>query len=358
MTAHARTASLVAGSLVVLAWGGCGGSTTRGTPAPDGGASSWAGCGGPGECAARVPGCCGVCGAPTLSDVRGVNVAREAEFRADTCDDPNPLCPGCATELVPDLVAFCESGQCVAHDLREEDLSACVKDSDCVLRDAACCEACVADPHGLVALAMGRLGTYRDLVCRPGQACPACAPVPPEGWVATCGAGGHCEVTERTHVCPALQPADGGPCALEPGLRCEYGDDPRPGCRTQATCSGTWSLAVAGCPPLPGLGEGGCPATAPEIGSSCADDGLLCDAGGDSLCVCASCLGPCSQFPVWTCSAPPGTAGCPPDAPHLGAPCDTEGVFCGYGPMCHPQASAGRRCVEGAWVDEPLACPL
>lgn len=331
---------------------GCGGSTDIHTT------SAYAVCDGPGQCLALVPGCCGGCGAPTLGDVTGVNADKQQQFRAATCRDPNPICPACPTVPEPNLVAFCEGGSCRAHDVRLDDLSACSTDEDCMLRDANCCEACAPTSFELIALAKDRAADYRAKICRPEQGCPACFPIYPAGWKASCASGGHCRVVQRDNVCPDAQPMYGAPCALASTVTCEYGDDIRPGCRTHATCPrGTWQVAVSGCPPMPGAGEKGCPATAGS--DSCSDEGLACDMGGDTTCVCSGCLGgPCSPNARWVCSGPPTTAGCGSRPARLGSGCDAVGLVCLYGSMCIPPVAAGRRCKDGAWTDEPLACPL
>jgi len=338
---------------------GCGGVTSPGHPGADGGTPSYARCDGPGQCEALVPGCCGVCGAPGLGDVVGVNSDQRDQMKAATCGDPNPTCPKCATQIEPNLVAFCDSGRCTPLDIRTDPVSSCHSDSDCMLRTAACCESCAPNAFELVAIAKQEATRYQSEVCRTDQACPACAPIYPAGWVAACGEGGHCQVVQKTNVCPADPPVSGEACAVDATVTCEYGDDVRPGCRMHATCpNGAWQIAVSGCPPLPGPGESGCPASPPESGSSCASDGLVCDMGNETLCVCSACSGPCSQFPYWACSAPPSTPGCPPRAPALGSACTSEGLVCTYGVMCVAPISAGRRCRDGAWVDEPLACPV
>jgi hypothetical protein len=343
----------IVGSLATASIGtACGGSTdVRST-------SQYAVCDGPGQCLALVPGCCGGCGAPTLDDVTGVNADKQDDFRAATCGDPHPVCPACPTMPEPNLVAFCEQGSCRAHDVRVEDVSSCSKDEDCMLRAASCCEPCSPSAFELIAVAKDRAADYRAKMCSPDQACSKCMPMYPAGWTASCATDGHCHVVEKTNVCPEAQPMDGAPCPLDSTVMCEYGEDIRPGCRTHATCtSGAWRVSVSGCPPLPVAGENGCPSS---VGSDpCSNEGLACDMGGDTTCVCSACLGgPCSLNPRWACSGPPTTAGCGARPPRLGSVCDTEGLVCLYGSMCIPPVAAGRRCKDGAWVDEPLACPL
>jgi hypothetical protein len=346
--------SAVVGVALALALAAAGpGCRVVGPPPPP---PDWAACDGPGQCLALETGCCGVCGAPTLADVAGVNAERIDAFFADTCRDPNPICPDCASMLEPNLVGFCLAAECRAVDVRLDPLSACAADDDCMLRAPGCCEACAPSPWELVAIAVARAGDYRDLVCPADAGCPACAPIYPPGWAAACGASGHCAVVERP-VCPADPPGYGESCTSE-GLACEYGLDLRVGCRTHATCTaGVWELAISGCPPMPGPGEDGCPPV-PPAGGLCASDGLVCDMGGGTVCACAQCAGgPCTLDPRWTCAGPPGTPGCPAVAPPLGSACVETGLACIYG-VCSTSTSAGRRCSDAAWRDEPVMCPL
>jgi hypothetical protein len=163
----------------------------------------------------------------------------------------------------------------------------------------------------------------------------------------------------KANVCPSDQPSHGDSCSVDASLACEYGNDARPGCRTHATCpSGSWRVAVSGCPPLPVAGQNGCPATPPD-GGACSNDGLICDMGSDAFCACSACAGgPCSLTPRWVCGGPPTLSGCPSRAPALGSACTEPNLVCVYGPTCVGSVAAGRRCKDGAWVDEPLACPV
>ena len=180
-----KLALAAAAPLFALAsWASCGGSTTINDQDGGAGASPWADCAGPGECVALTPGCCGVCGAPTLSDVVGVNEDELAAFHAATCTDPNPLGPAGATAVEPNLVAFCKASRCAPIDIRNDAVSACTTDDDCMLRDPDCCEACAVAPFDLVAIAKDKADAYRSEVCRPAESCPACAPIYPTGYAA------------------------------------------------------------------------------------------------------------------------------------------------------------------------------
>lgn len=174
-------------------WTGCQQEAKLGPPA-DSGLPGYASCNTSGECIALVQGCCGTCQAPTLSDVTGVNSSQQAAFRAATCTDPNPACPKCAQPREPNLIAICESDQCTPIDVRQDSISVCVTDDDCMLRYPECCESCEAQPDELIAIAKRDAGLYRAEVCAPGQACPPCEPAYPANASTRCAEDGHCRV--------------------------------------------------------------------------------------------------------------------------------------------------------------------
>lgn len=178
----------------------CDASPEAHWPELDASPADYAACAMPGECLALVPGCCSICGTPKLADVVGVNADQVDAFRAATCTR-DASCPECPETADPNLVAFCESDRCAPRDLRLDPMSACVRDEDCTLRYADCCEPCTEQPASLVALAKLYTALYADEVCRPKQSCPACAVAYPPGWSSTCGGDGHCHV-----VSPASDP--------------------------------------------------------------------------------------------------------------------------------------------------------
>ncbi|MEP6651936.1 MAG: tail fiber domain-containing protein [Myxococcales bacterium] len=159
--------------------------------------------------------------------------------------------------------------------------------------------------------------------------------------------------------CPATQPA-GGACARD-GLVCEYGTDPRPPCRTRATCTGgSWTLALPRCVPVPAA-VGGCPASRELAqGHACSPDAAICSYQGLN-CLCASCApnGPlgCTPNPAtlaWYCEAPSTDAACPAATPRLGGPCVPEGKQCTY--TCG--AEGARLCRSGVWTSaDGSGCP-
>jgi hypothetical protein len=107
----------------------------------------------------------------------------------------------------------------------------------------------------------------------------------------------------RCNPCPATQPS--GACMNMGGgaAKCDYG-------ATQCTCLGggnaMWSCAM-------------CPAQAPMDGSSCqGSGGLLCDYGAAGACACFG-----NQ---WNCQTP-----CPATQPNPGDMCANDGQQCAYG---------------------------
>lgn len=164
------------------------------------------------------------------------------------------------------------------------------------------------------------------------------------------GAGG------ASGACPASPP--GSTTCSRPGLVCQYGDDPRGDeCRLRFECAGgTWNALPTGCPPIPAAQM--CPATRDAAeGTPCNPDGAFCKYG-DLQCHCTACppsrpvCGPSTQ-PMWTCTAPQTTPGCPNAEPNLGTACTTEGVTCNY--QCNHQT---RVCQGGIWIGKQgFGCP-
>ena len=343
------------GSVVGTTGGGGGTGTGTGGGSAVGGASSWAACTAPGQCELAGKGCCGVCGTPQITDVNGVNRTQGPAYQADNCPGPIAPCPACASQINPNLAAFCVQTTCTPIDVRTDDVSACTTDADCRLRYSDCCESCgAASPELVIALSQSGASTYTSQVCMPDQGCDKCLAAYPASLKAVCGASKHCAVVPVVG-CPAVQPQGQTMCSTE-GLACEYGDDIRPGCRPRAECTGgLWSVFLVKCPPLSGPGQNGCPSTVATTGD-CMPEGLTCDLGMGDSCVCGSCTGgPCSITPHWGCASPPG-GGCPATLPLLGSVCMLAGQSCVYG-TCGASTSAGRVCSGGLWADQPIACP-
>lgn len=337
--------------------GNTSGGSSMGGSAGSGGSPDWAACTMAGECVARTRGCCEPCGQATVDDVVGVNMGQLEAFGAENCPEPGD-CPACASEPNPNLYAYCgDGGSCQVADLRAEPMSECSSAADCVLRTEGCCALCGdVEPWSLISVARDGLSDYLDRVCSPLADCADCESIIPAGYHATCGQGGHCEVAYDPELCPSQLPNPDDPCDSQ-GLTCEYGDDPRPDCRTQALCGmGRWMIDNPSCDPIVDAGSGDCPAT-PAPGSLCPTEGLICDYGSDEYCVCSACGGgPCGVDARFTCVAPPTTSGCPPTPAPINSPCDQADLYCEYGNCT--RLSAGRQCTGSRWVDQPVACPL
>ena len=361
---HRKIPSIL-GTLGLLAWGslitaaGCGsvvGTTGSGGSGGSGGGSpsTWAACTAPGQCELAAKGCCGTCGTPAINDVNGVNRSQGQAYQDDNCPEPVP-CPACASQINPNLAAFCVEDTCSAIDVRSDDVSACATDADCRLRYSDCCESCAtASPELVIALSQSGASVYASQVCAPSQACEKCLAIYPDNVKAVCGASKHCAVVP-VEGCPAAQPQAQTACPIE-GIACEYGDDIRPSCRPRAGCiGGVWNVFLVKCPSLSGPGQNGCPTTVATTGD-CTPEGLTCDLGNGDSCACGSCTGgPCSVTPHWGCAGG-GTGECPAKPPLLGSACAIGGLSCIYG-TCGASTSAGRVCSGSVWKDQPIACP-
>jgi hypothetical protein len=157
--------------------------------------------------------------------------------------------------------------------------------------------------------------------------------------------------------CPVeLSQIESWPCTE--GLTCEYGTDPRPACRSSATCTnGAWAILQARCVPLP---EVTCPDTREAAaGQLCEPEAAYC-VYADLACECTNCStgGPvdiCTGDPTWHCAAPNADPACPAGIPLLGSACSGEGKSCTY--AC---GSGGARvCKKGAWyAADGGPCPV
>jgi hypothetical protein len=189
----------------------CGGKTTEGptvvtdasttdtTTSTDTGAVTdsaidFAACTTPGTCVLGGKTCCGVCGAPTLTDVTAVNEKQAAAYQTSICPKAEP-CPDCPTAIEPNLQAFCRGSRCTAVDVRLDALSSCSTDSDCMLRYEACCECGASGDFNIIALNKTKTGDYMLERCKPMAACAECAPAYPATLRAVCDtATKHCAV--------------------------------------------------------------------------------------------------------------------------------------------------------------------
>jgi hypothetical protein len=155
--------------------------------------------------------------------------------------------------------------------------------------------------------------------------------------------------------CPAAEPTGGSCVGLPSGLACTYGSSVRPECRDQWSCaSGNWEAPGNVCAMSPI-----CPAAQPSASTVCQPSnpsGDVCTYG-DTICLCAQCVGLCTTPPIkWQCSPPPTTPGCPSIAPNEGTPCTSNGLACTYGNPCS-QSGAATQCMNDVWAWVPVACP-
>ena len=164
-----------------------------------------------------VPKSCCACPSTNLDDVRAaLYVDMECPLIACApCPEPS------RDPLRPWLAPACESGVCIARDLRKAAETACSQDADCVLSPEriSCCGSCSAAPHAYRALRKGVSVALAGAACAGDVACPTCTasylPTP------YCAADGHCAV----RATPALNGVPNGTC-FAPGQRADTAYDP------------------------------------------------------------------------------------------------------------------------------------
>jgi hypothetical protein len=146
-------------------------------------------------------------------------------------------------------------------------------------------------------------------------------------------------------ICPREMPTIGSVCYV-PDLRCLYGDDPRPMCRSGVRCSSEWywwDPPEADPENCGELDPTACPAE-PTAAGPCGPEGNVCTYPDGAQCACVG----AAMGPEWQC-APPAAQGCPEAAPNEHHPCPgLEGLVCTYG-----LASAGTyvtvTCSDNVW---------
>lgn len=156
--------------------------------------------------------------------------------------------------------------------------------------------------------------------------------------------------------CPETEPSGGDACTI-PGLRCGYGDRPRPECRRHYECSqGRWtSTGVFFVEPCREPPDGQCPAERPEHGTRCETASPWPCEYGNALCYCPEACDtrlsgvPCKQEigpKHWHCIPPPADPACPAKFPNVGQGCDRQGLQCKYGVLCDAPRMF---CRNGVW---------
>ena len=151
------------------------------------------------DCAMVYKGCCGPCEPPTRDEVVAVPKSRQAAVAREYCG-VGVTCGACY-EAVPDplgalLVPACVEHRCELVDLREDDSSSCVSDSDCEAVSRGCCPSSSQDPVDYVGLHRGADTTL--LECSPALPCEP--PGPHTLPITYCAADGHCAVRRRDTV--------------------------------------------------------------------------------------------------------------------------------------------------------------
>jgi hypothetical protein len=189
---HAYAYDVETGLCLPFYYGGCDGNPNRFETAEE----CYAACDGArvdgpaycensAECERVSTACCG-CASTSFQAVVGVQREHVGVIQATKCATID--CDACAVD--PAFAWFgasCRANHCVAWDAREEDLTLCMTDADCHLRNGfGCCEACEA---GLQPVAVNSSFVQR-WVCPDGQPpCPSCpngGPVYPENAFAVC----------------------------------------------------------------------------------------------------------------------------------------------------------------------------
>lgn len=154
------------------------------------GGTDWSSCRVPSDCELAANTCCGTCGVPTLDDVDAINGDQWQAHYDEVCDDPDPICPGCAAAPNPWLTATCTAQTCEAVDLSTHPANECIADTDCRVRTPLCCE-CGAptEPGYLIGWPIDGEQSLSEAVCDPNIGCPECAPTYPDDVEAYCDEG-------------------------------------------------------------------------------------------------------------------------------------------------------------------------
>jgi hypothetical protein len=130
-----------------------------------------------GMCALVPASCCGRCGAATWADHIALPRESAADYREQACgtDAGSGGCPDCAGLPDVDLQAFCRDGACATVDVRNDPISSCSSDDDCVAVHGVCCGPCDSE-RGLVAINKTRASEFKSQICDPRVDCAGCPP--------------------------------------------------------------------------------------------------------------------------------------------------------------------------------------
>jgi hypothetical protein len=169
--------------------------------------------------------------------------------------------------------------------------------------------------------------------------------------------------------CPGTPPANGAPCTFPAMgiLACEWGGDSNGQCTTSADCaetqgqsSPTWIVTTPD--PSCGVLNAQCPATFSSLanGAACPASDLTCEYE-EGICGCLPCAGDGGFTQAWHCR--PYTdveTGCPVPPDRLGTSCSQEGLMCDYHQCCGgPSLGPSMECNHGIWsvyVDTGCSC--
>lgn len=151
--------------------------------------------------------------------------------------------------------------------------------------------------------------------------------------------------------CPASPPEAGSRCSEE-GQSCSFGEN---GCGApiEYTCrSGAWQDGTATCD----RSQPACPASPPEPSSRCGDEGQSCSFGDDGCggLIEYTCRGGVWQDDTATCNPPP--VECPVSLPDEGSPCFERGVQCTYKDSTCEGETVATCDADGTWMVEAQGC--
>jgi len=147
---------------------------------PKGSSESWRACPVAYACTLTPRSCCSPCGVPRACDLFAVVVSNEHLLRAKVCPEPM-ACPECESNENPQLHAACRNAKCEVIDVRNDALSACTSDDECIARVSHCCDPCEGGQPE-IAIRKDAVVQYRQEVCGKVK----CMNCKPKTWKAIC----------------------------------------------------------------------------------------------------------------------------------------------------------------------------